>query len=162
MQLPSLTSLKAELKHLSESDLIALVADLSKFSRENKAFLYFKLNEKENPRLFIEMVQEELEKEFQLANTKHYHVAKKSAQAIRRKLNKFLKLNKNKSDQIEVIEYFCRSMISYSYLEFHHPVIDNLYAAQIRKIETLVSSLHEDLQYDYEQSIKELKKFIRF
>lgn len=161
MQLPNLTAIKAELKHLSEKDLIALVTDLSKFSRENKAFLYFKLNEKENPRLFIEMVQEELEREFQLANTKHYHVAKKAAQGIRRKLNKFLKLNKNKADQIEVIEYFCKNLINYAYLEFHHPVIDNLYASQVRKIETLVSSLHEDLQYDYEKTIQELKKFVR-
>ena len=162
MQLPSLTAIKAELKHLSEKDLIALVSDLSKFSRENKAFLYFKLNEKENPRLFIEMVQEELAREFQLANTKHYHVAKKAAQGIRRKLNKFLKLNKNKADQIEVIEYFCKNLINHAYLEFHHPVIDNLYASQVRKIETLVSSLHEDLQYDYENTIKELKKFVRY
>jgi hypothetical protein len=161
MQLPSLSSIKADLKHLSESELIALVADLSKLSRENKAFLFFKLNEKDNPRLFIDMAQEELEKEFQMANTKNYHYAKKAAQSIRRKLNKHLKLTKNKSDQIEVIEFFCRNLERYGYLSFRHPVIDNLYATQVGKIERLVAALHEDIQYDYELPIRELKKFIR-
>ncbi|WP_158860304.1 hypothetical protein [Lunatibacter salilacus] len=162
MQFPSLTALKAELKHLSDKEFIALIADLSKFSRENKAFLFFKLYEKDNPRLFVEMVQEELEKEFQLANTKNYHFAKKAAQSIRRKLNKHLKLTKNKPDQIEVIEYFCRNLEKYGYLSFRHPVIDNLYALQVGKIEKLVTALHEDLQYDYELTIQELKKPIRY
>lgn len=161
MQFPSLTALKAELKVLSDKDLITLIADLSKFSRENKAFLYFKLYEKENPRLFIEMVQEELEMEFQCANTRNYHFAKKSAQSIRRKLNKHLKLTKNKPDQIEVIEFFCMNLEKYGYLSFRHPVIDNLYAMQVGKLEKLVASLHEDLQYDYGASIMELKKHIR-
>lgn len=161
MQFPSLTALKAELKHLSDKDLIALIAELSKFSRDNKAFLFFKLYEKENSRLYIEMIQEELEKEFQHANTKNYHYAKKAAQAIRRKLNKHLKLTKNKSDQIEVIEYFCVNLERYGYLNFRHPVIDNLYAVQVGKIEKLVTALHEDLQYDYELPIRELKKYIR-
>lgn len=161
MQLPSLSVLKKELTLLSEKELIELITELSKFSRENKAFLYFKLHERESPRLFSEMVQEELEKEFQLANTKNYHVAKKAAQAIRRKLNKFLKLSKNKPDQIELIAFFCQNMVRYGYLEYRHPVIDNLYAVQIRKIETLIASLHEDLQYDYIQLVHGLRQDLR-
>lgn len=162
MQFPSLTALKSELKHLSAKDLIELIADLSKFSRENKAFLFFRLYQNDNPRLFIEMVQEELEMEFQQANTKNYNFAKKAAQSIRRKLNKHLKLSKNKAHQIEAIAYFCTNLEKYGYLKLRHPVINNLYAVQVGKIERLVLSLHEDLQYDYTQSIQELKKFIRY
>lgn len=156
MKIPSLADIKKELQHLNEKELVEVVIDLSKFSRDNKAYLFFKLFERDNPRLFIEMVKEELDMAFMDANTKHYHLAKKSAQAIRRKLNKNLKLSKNKEAQAELILYFCEKMKLYGYLGFHHPVIDNLYKIQLGKAEKLVSGLHEDLQYDFRLMMENL------
>lgn len=156
MKIASLAEIKKELSFLSEQELLSLILELSKFSRDNKAFLYFKLFERNNPRLFVEMVQEELEMEFMKANTKHYHYAKKSAQAIRRKLNKNLKLTKDKAVQIELIIYFCQKLRLYGYLNFRHPVIDNLYKVQVGKAEKLISTLHEDLQYDFQMMLEEL------
>jgi hypothetical protein len=161
MQLPSLAEIKKELKHLDQKELTDLIVELSKFTRDNKAYLYFKLFERESPRRFVEMVQEDLELEFQKANTKHYYVAKKSAQAIRRKLNKNLKLTKDKTQHIELISYFCAQLKAYGYLDFHHPVIENLYQLQVGKIEKLVAGLHEDLQYDYEEKIQQLKYVVK-
>lgn len=77
MKIPSLAQLKKDLSYLSENELIALITDLAKFSKENKAFLYFKLNERDQPSLFVDSVKEELDEAFQTANTRHYHVAKK-------------------------------------------------------------------------------------
>jgi hypothetical protein len=124
---------------------------------DNKKFLFFKLYERDNPRLFIGMVQEELTTEFENANTNRYDFAKKSAQSIRRKLNKFLKISKDKAAQIELTVYFCRMLLQYGYLKFQHPVIDNLYKVQVGKIDRLISGLHEDLQYDFQESLDELK-----
>lgn len=157
MKIASLAEIRKELSFLNEKELKDLILDLSKFSTDNKAFLFFKLFERENPRLFIEMVKDEIELEFAKANTKHYHFAKKSAQAIRRKLNKNLKLNKDKSVQIELILFFCEKLKLYGYLSFRHPVIENLFAIQIKRIEKLISGLHEDLQYDYQNQLEELK-----
>ncbi|SMD45052.1 hypothetical protein SAMN00777080_3693 [Aquiflexum balticum DSM 16537] len=161
MKIASLAEIKKELSHLSEIELKNLIIDLSKFSTDNKSYLFFKLYERDNPRLYVEMVQEELEMEFVKANTRHYHFAKKSIQAIRRKLNKYLKLSKDKTAQIELILYFCEKMRLYGFMEFNHPVINNLYTLQISKVEKLISGLHEDLQYDYEFQINELKKVLR-
>jgi hypothetical protein len=161
MKIASLAEIKKELSHLNEVELKNLIIDLSKFSTENKSYLFFKLYERDNPRLFVEMVQDELEMEFVKANTRHYHFAKKSIQAIRRKLNKYLKLSKEKSAQIELILFFCEKMKLYGFMEFNHPVINNLYTLQISKVEKLISGLHEDLQYDYEFQIDELKRVLR-
>jgi hypothetical protein len=161
MKIASLAEIKKELSHLSEIELKNLIIDLSKFSTENKSYLFFKLYERDNPSLYVEMVQDELEMEFVKANTRHYHFAKKSIQAIRRKLNKYLKLSKDKSAQIELILFFCEKMRLYGFMEFNHPVINNLYTLQISKVEKLISGLHEDLQYDYEFQIDELKKVLR-
>jgi hypothetical protein len=156
MEIPSLAQLKKELSYLSERELVDLVADLAKFSRENKAFLYFKLNERDMPNLFVDTVKEELDDAFQTANTKNYHFAKKSAQAIRRKLNKSLTLGKNKADQAELILYFCEMLKKYGYLSFRHPVILNLYDMQIGKAKKLISAFHEDLQADFAYRLDDL------
>ncbi|GAB2502414.1 hypothetical protein [Algoriphagus taiwanensis] len=157
MEIPSLAQLKKELSYLSEKELVDLITELAKFSRDNKAYLYFKLNERDMPQLFVNEVKEELEEAFQTANTKNYFLAKKSAQAIRRKLNKALKLSKNKADQAELILYFCEQMKKSEYLKHHHPVIDNLYRVQIGKAVKLISTLHEDLQSDFEYRLGELE-----
>ena len=156
MKIASLAEIKKEIAYLNERELTDLILDLAKFTTDNKAYLFFKLFGRENHHLFIEMVQEELEMEFAKANTKHYHYAKKSAQAIRRKLNKNLKLTKDKSSQIELIIFFCKNLKLYGYLNFRHPVIDNLYKVQIGKTEKLISTLHEDLQYDFKSTLEDL------
>lgn len=157
MEIPSLAQLKKDLSFLSEKELIDLISDLAKFSRDNKAYLYFKLNERDMPQLFVNEVREDLEEAFQTANTKNYHLAKKAAQSIRRKLNKALKLSKNKADQAELIIYFCELLRKYGYLNFRHPVINNLYQVQIGKAKKLISNLHEDLQSDFEYRLEELE-----
>jgi hypothetical protein len=157
MEFPSLSDLKKDLGFLSEKELIGLITDLAKFSRDNKAFLYFKLNERDQPNLFVDSVKEELDEAFQTANTKNYHVAKKAVQGIRRKLNKALKLSKNKADQAELILYFCEMMKKYGYLSFRYPVITNIYEMQIGKAKKLIAGLHEDLQSDYFYRIEELE-----
>ncbi|WP_339925214.1 hypothetical protein [uncultured Cyclobacterium sp.] len=160
MKIPSLANIKKELKQRNESELIELVLQLSKLSRDNKAFVYFKLFEADNNDLYLAMVKEDLEEAFENANLKSYYTAKKSAQSIRRMMNKSLKLTKDKVTIIELLFFFCEKIIEYGYLKFRHPVIDNLYASQIKKIEKLIAGLHEDLQFDYQETLDNFKKHI--
>lgn len=161
MKIASLAEIKKELQQLSEKELIDLITGLSKFSTDNKLFLYFQLFGRDYPQLFAEKVQEELSLEFQNANTRNNYYAKKSAQSIRRKLNKYLKFTKDKTTRIELIVFFCELLSEYGYLTFRHPVIENLYNLQVRKIEKLLSQLHEDLQFDYQEKVKELKVHLK-
>ena len=161
MKIPSLANIKKELKQRDESELVDLVLQLSKLSRDNKAFVYFKLFEADNHELYLTMVKDELEEAFENANLKSYFTAKKSAQAIRRMMNKSLKLTKDKVTIIELLFFFCEKIIEYGYLKFHHPVIDNLYASQVRKIEKLIAGLHEDLQFDYQETLNNFQKYVR-
>lgn len=156
MKIPSLAQLKKELSYLNEKELVDLIIDLSKFSRDNKSYLFFKLSEKDNPGLYLEMVQEELELDFQTARGDHSYYAKKSAQKLRRKMNKLLKLSKVKTDQIEVLLFFCEKLKEYGFLRHRNQVLDNIYQMQLGKAVKLISGLHEDLQFDYEGRVEEL------
>ena len=161
MKIASLAEIKKELQHLSQKELIGLISDLSKFSTDNKLFLYFKLYGREQPGLFSEMVREELIHDFGNGNTRNAYYAKKSAQAIRRKLNKYLKFTKDKAIQVELIAFFCEMLVEYGYLRHRHPVIENLYLMQVGKIERLLGQMHEDLQYDYQDELEELKGHLK-
>lgn len=156
MKIPSLAQLKKQLSYHNEKELIDLVTDLSKFSRDNKSYLFFKLNEKDNPGLYLEMVQEELEMDFQIARGDHSYYAKKSAQKLRRKMNKLLKLSKVKTDQIEVLLFFCEKLREYGFMRHRNHVLDNIYQMQLGKAVKLISGLHEDLQFDYEGRVDDL------
>jgi len=156
MNIPSLAAIKKELSYLDEKELCSLILDLSKFTRDNKAFLYFKLNERDQPSLFVDTVKEELDELFQTANTTSFYLTKKSSQTIRRKLNKALKFSANKTDQIELILFFCEKLKTYGYLKFNHPVISNLFQMQIQKAEKLILKLEDDLRYDYTQLLEQI------
>src|SRR5690606_27543554 len=158
MKIATLAEIKKELQHLSPKELIDLITDLSKFSTDNKLFLYFKLYGWEQPDLFAEMVQEELIDDFRNGNQRNAHYAKKSAQAIRRKLNKYLKFTKDKSTQVELISFFCEMLYEYGYLMYRHPVIENLYLMQVGKVERLIGQMHEDLQFDYRDKRSEERR----
>ena len=157
MEIPSLAQIKKELSFLTEEELIEVIADLAKFSRDNKAFLFFKLNEKYQPNLFLELAKEDIELAFQQANVRSSYTAKKAAQAIRRKMNKILKLSKNKADQAELIIYFCEMLQKFGYISYRSPVISNLYQVQLGKARRLMSHLHEDLQSDFEFRLENLE-----
>lgn len=161
MKIASLAEIKKELQHLSQKELIEVITDLSKFSTDNKLFLYFKLYGREQPDLFAEMVQEELINDFRNGNQRNAHYAKKSAQAIRRKLNKYLKFTKDKPTQIDLISFFCEMLYEYGYLMYRHPVIENLYLLQVGKVERLIGQMHEDLQFDYRDKIRELQSHLK-
>lgn len=156
MNIPSLAAIKKELSYLDEKELRILILELSKFTRENKAFLYFKLNERDQPSLFVDTVKEELDELFQTANTTSFYLTKKSAQTIRRKLNKALKFSKNKEDQVELLLYFCEQLQKYGYLKFKQPILQSLFLKQTEKIQKSIAALHEDLQYDYRIRLDEI------
>ena len=156
MNIPSLSAIKKELSYLDEKELSSLILELGKFTRDNKAFLYFKLNERDQPSLFVDTVKEELDELFQTANTTSFYLTKKSAQTIRRKLNKALKFSKNKEDQMKLLLYFCEQLLKYGYLKYKHPILQSLFLKQTEKIQKSIAALHEDLQYDYSIRLDEL------
>lgn len=156
MQFLSISEIRKELDHLDRKDLVSMVVELSKLSQHNKAFIGIKLASTDNPNIFLDTAKQELETLFMDANSSNYHLAKKSIQGIRRKLNLKLKLSKDKIQLAELLLYFCRLMREYGYLGFRHPVIDNLYQMQYSKASKMVSGLHEDFQYDFEGPLEEL------
>jgi hypothetical protein len=157
MKTASISELKQELTNVSALQLTELCLRLAKFKKENKELLTYLLFEENDLQGYIENVKKQIDEQFTEINTSHLYFVKKTLRKILRVTGKHIRYTGSKQAEAELLIYFC-SKFKNSGISFQYsPVLVNLYQNQIKKINAVVSKMHEDLQYDY---IKELKKLI--
>jgi hypothetical protein len=61
-----------------------------------------------------------------------------------------------KRTEVDLLIYFCRKLKNSGVHINKSVVLTNLYLRQIQKIKKALATLHEDLQYDYEEELKSL------
>ena len=116
------------------------------------------LYESDHEEGFIEGVKNEVEEQFTLINRDSYYYIKKSVRKILRTVKKYIRYSKKKETEVELLLHFC------SVLKIMKPSIQNnvslfnIFNRQVDLIRKIVSSMHEDLQYDYEMELNELLK----
>jgi len=149
MNTASSSDLKEELKTLKPAQLTELCLRLARFKKENKELLTYLLFEAHNEEGYIAGVKKEIDDLFSEINLSHLYFAKKSLRKIVRVINKYSRYSGIKQTEIEPRLYFCITL-KHSEIPIHrNTVISNLYNSQLKKIDTLLKTLHEDLQYDY-------------
>lgn len=157
MKTASVQELKQELKELPAKELVELCLRLARFKKENKELLTYLLFEAHREDEFIQSVKEMIDTEFGGMNTSHLFFAKKTLRKIVRLINKFTRYSGKPETELELRLYFCESL-NQSGIPYHRqPVILNLYQGQVKKINGLLESLHEDLQYEFQKRVKRLK-----
>ena len=150
MKTATLRELKIELNHRSPSELLDLCLRLSKFKKENKELLTYLLFESSNEHAYIDSIKREIEREFEVINTKSYFYIRKSVRKILRNTKKYIRYSKNKETEVELLLFFCYELKNMSPTINGNLTLQNIFKRQILLIKKVVSTLHEDLQYDYE------------
>lgn len=157
MKTATVSELKKELKCKTDTELVELCLRLSKFKKENKELLTYLLYEATNEEGYIENVKELITEEFSLINTSSYYFIKKSVRKILRNTKKYIRYSKKKETQVELLLFFCDQLKNMYPTYKKNTVLVNLFERQISLIKKTVSTLHEDLQYDYELEIAEVQ-----
>jgi hypothetical protein len=157
MKAASVKELKDELHNCSQHELLELCLRLSKFKKENKELLTYLLFESFDEDVYIEKVKTDIDTQFELINRKTYYFIKKSVRKILRELKKYIRYSQKKETEIDLLIYFCLKLKKFSPSISKNVTLQNLYLRQISMIEKAVSTLHEDLQSDYEQELKALR-----
>jgi hypothetical protein len=129
---------------------------LAKFKKENKELLSYILFESFDEASYIEGIKSEMDEQFENINRKSNYTFKKSVQKILRYTKRFSRYSDHKETEIDLLIYFCIKMKEKSYFLFRNTALINFYSRQIVEIRKKISSLHEDLQYDYNIEMKEL------
>jgi hypothetical protein len=156
MKASSISTIRETLQNLPNGALIEICHKLMKFRKENKELLHYLLFESNDEVNFINNLKEEVDELFCSVNTQTIFFAKKTIRKILREITKHCKFSGRPSTQIEVLLHFCKRMYALPLHWQDSKVMVNLYQTQVNKIEKLLLTVHEDLQYDYRQQIDEL------
>ncbi len=156
MRAATVKELKTELSEYSQQDLVKICLRLSKFKKENKELLTYLLYEAENETNYIESVKREIDTQFEQVNRKSFFFIKKSVRKILRAAKKYIRYSQKKETEVEILLYFCQKLKEFKPSINKNRVLTNIYQRQIELIQKSIKKLHEDLQFDYEQEIKEL------
>jgi hypothetical protein len=156
MKAVTVKELNKELLDRSPKELRDLCLRLSRFKKENKELLTYLLFESSDEALYIASVKEEIDRQFKEVNRKSYYFIKKSLRRILSNTKKYIRYSQNKKTEVDLLIYYCAKLRNFKPSINKNTALRNLYARQIDTIREKLSSLHEDLQYDYEPELEAL------
>jgi hypothetical protein len=156
MKIESIVTIKKELKHQSQAELLELCLRLGKFKKENKALLTYLLFESHDEDGYITSVKLSLDELFEGINSDSYFYMKKTIRKILRQIRVYSRYSLKKTTEVELLLYFCERMNALKPSIHRNTTLSNLYERQILSIKKKISVLHEDLQYDYNLQLEEL------
>ncbi|MFZ4785860.1 MAG: hypothetical protein ACOYLH_10305 [Flavobacteriales bacterium] len=152
----SLSEIKKELKTRSQAELMELLVRISRYRKENKELLSYLLFESHDKFSFIEKVKAEMNEQFDMIGNFQVYYLKKSLRKILRFAQKNIKYSGDKEVEMEVLIHFCQRFQSLQIKGTHNQVLLNIYDRQLIKLHKTLSTLHEDLQYDYQLQMQSL------
>jgi hypothetical protein len=153
MKTSSIHDIQKELKTLSLKKVQEVCLRMAKYKKENKELLAYLLFDANNETEYIETIKEELDSLFIAINRNTAYSTKKGLQKSVRLLNRFIKYSEIKTTEIELRMYFCKKIKNARIPLNENKIINNLYERELKKINLIISKLHEDLKYDYEQEL---------
>jgi hypothetical protein len=156
MKTASISELKQELLTQPPKKVMELCLRLAKYKKENKELLAFLLFDADNEPGYVESIKLEIDDHFSsLPHSTWYHT-KKSLRKILRLISKYSKHVTAKESEVEMLLYFLISMKRLHQIYPNNQAFYNLYLQQLKKINTLIEQVHEDIRYDYKKQVEEL------
>jgi len=157
MKAASIQEIKQELKSRSPSELVEFCLRLAKFKKDNKELLTYLLFEAGDETTYIENVKKEIDGEFAELPKPNLYLTKKSLRKVLRNTAKQIRYTGSPQAEVELLTYFCRKIRSSGIPIKDSPVLTNLYRQQLKKVNAVIATMHEDLQYDYLRALKGLE-----
>jgi len=157
MKVSSLSELKKELHELPQKQLMELCLSLAKYKKDNKEFLDYLLFQSHDKQSFVTAIKTEIDEHFEeLKFQTNLYFVKKSLRKLLRTLTKYCKYMGDKGSATDVHIYFCVKLKA-SNIPYHKSqLLVNMYEQQLKKINTLILGLHEDLQQDYFNELQQI------
>lgn len=156
MKAAGISEIKDELITLPPKKILDLCLQLTRYKKENKELLSYLLFEAHDQLAFVENVKKEIDERFTDLPKSTWYFTKKSLRKILRSISKYSRYTGTKESAIEMLLHFCIKLKA-SGISFHkNQALSNLYSQQLKKIDTLMKSIHEDLHFDYKKQLEQL------
>jgi len=152
----SIPEIRKELKYLSKDELESLCLKLAKYKVINKELIAYQLFESSDEDSFIETIKEDISAQFKEINRNHYYYIKKSARKILRYTKKYIQFSKQKETEIALLMHFLNCMKHMSPSYTRNSVLSGIYDRERLNLKKCISSVHEDLQFDFRNDFERL------
>jgi hypothetical protein len=150
-----LKEIKAELKHLSSTQLNDLCLRMVKYKKENKELLSYLLFEAHDEDAFIASIKAETGMMFSQLISPSYQMAK-GIRKILRVITKHIKFMGSKQAEVELLMQFCKDYLDYADRRSNYKPLRQILIRQLTKIKAAIGKLQDDLQFDYQQEYNDL------
>jgi len=152
----SINHIKQELETLPPEKVLGLCMRLAKYKKDNKELLSYLLFSAHDQEAFISDIKIEIDEQFETMNRSNFYFEKKTVRKILRSINKYIRYSGSKQVEVELLIYYCSKLKKSGIPISTSVVLSNLYSNQLSKIKKALSTLHEDLQYDYNKEFEAL------
>lgn len=159
MKAATLSELKKDLSNMPSAEVVELCLRLGRFKKENKELLTYLLFEAGDEEAYISSVKQEADRHFKEINYSNIYFAKKSCRKILRIINKYIRYSGLKQTEVELLIFYCQHLKNAEISIYASKALTNLYQRQLEKIIKALATLHEDIQYDYEEKLTELSSY---
>jgi len=156
METATVKELKEELKTRSHKELLDLCLRLSVFKKENKELLSYLLFESSDEEVFIRTIKKDIHQSFMAINKDSFYYIKKSIRKILRETKKIIRYSKKKETEVELLLCFCFELKKLRPSFENNFTLHNIFIKQVAIIRKVISTLHEDLQYDYKSELNDI------
>jgi len=156
MKVATIHEIKQELLVVSPTVLLDCCIRLAKFKKENKELLTYLLFEANDEAAYIQQAKEDISQQFAEINQSNLYFAKKSLRKILRTTARYIRYTGSKQAEVELLLHFSDTLHHSGIHVYKNTALTNLYQSQLKKITKVISTMHEDLQYDYLKALKML------
>jgi len=156
MTTASLAELRRALRNVPSGDLPDLCIRLARYKKENKELLSYLLFEVDDEPEYIKGVKTEIDDHFRELTRTTPYMTKKGIRKALTFTNQKIRYSGLKRTEVELLIYFCKKFkkeISFR----NNLTLKNIYLRQIQRIKKTLSTLHEDLQFDFAEEVKKLE-----
>ena len=157
MKAVTVKKIKDELNHRSQNELMELCLKLSRFKKENKELLTYLLFEAHDEEAYIQSVKDLVDELFEEINTQSFYYIRKSVRKILTLTKKYIRYSKKKETEVALLLHFCKRLKNFEPSIKKSPRLTKVYGTQLALAKKAMSSLHEDLQFDYQLELDELE-----
>lgn len=155
--LNSIHDIKKELQQLPDKRLIEIVSTLARYKKDNKEYLNYLLYYADSNDAYINAIIEEVDTQFAAIDVKaNLYFVKKSLRKILRIITRYSRYIDDKQVTTRLLIYFCRNLKESGIPFENSKMIMNMYQQQLKKINTMIDGLHEDLRHDFKRDIETL------
>ncbi len=156
MKAAGLKDIKDELKNSTREELLEHCLRLTRFKKENKELLTYRLFYSYDERDYQMEMKESISNMFSEINTSGFYLMKKGIRKILRFTKQGIRYSDVKETELELLLHFCNELVDLKPSVFHLKVLTNLFETQVKAIEKGITKIEADLRHDYQIELNEL------